>query len=376
MRLVPAITDSLKDMLPWKLVNSLCAFPPFAGLAHAAYAGMFAYLKILGLHINTECNYDCAYCYTDRKCNALATADWIKIIDDAKRLGVLNINFVGGEPLLHKDLSYLLSYTAKRKFNIGIFTNGSLLDERWFREIKALPVRTYVAIKYDYDAETYHKHTGKGELFQKVCRSIKACAESGIRTVTFTTLTAHNVDFAREIVDSSVKLGAYPVFERYVPVQGPEVNKGLEVDARRYTSAMKQVAKAYEKARDVIHGKCHLTGRFCYCYMGEISITPDGFALPCAYAPKALNIGNVRQDPIGTIWKRYQKERKKWVLPRECSSCRSRSICGGGCKTHAFLKYGDVNKKDPLCEGFPPVYGQCGWCAMHYTLDDLFSGKP
>jgi len=51
-------------------------------------------------------------------------------IDEVKRLRKSNyLSFLGGEPLLHPDLEGALYYAIRQGFNVGIYTNGILLDE-------------------------------------------------------------------------------------------------------------------------------------------------------------------------------------------------------------------------------------------------------
>ena len=50
------------------------------------------------------------------------------------------------------------------------------------------------------------------------------------------------------------------------------------------------------------------------------------------------------------LWTAMLDLRETWGrIPVECMSCRHQDTCGGGCKTHAFIKSGTFDARDPLC---------------------------
>ncbi len=59
--------------------------------------------------ITYRCPLHCAYCSNpiDLKAHGteLETEDWLRVIDEAAALGVVQIHFTGGEPLARQDLS-------------------------------------------------------------------------------------------------------------------------------------------------------------------------------------------------------------------------------------------------------------------------------
>jgi sulfatase maturation enzyme AslB (radical SAM superfamily) len=59
------------------------------------------------LIINTYCVTDCIYCYADKKTKyeALPLARIISLIDEAKEIGINNIDISGGEFFLHRRMA-------------------------------------------------------------------------------------------------------------------------------------------------------------------------------------------------------------------------------------------------------------------------------
>ena len=63
----------------------------------------------LSLELTYRCPLKCSWCnnpldFEDYGSQELSTAEWKKVLDDARRLGALQLGFTGGEPMLRDDL--------------------------------------------------------------------------------------------------------------------------------------------------------------------------------------------------------------------------------------------------------------------------------
>lgn len=89
------------------------------------------------------CNVKCVNCYREsdnpHKRHAVMTLPEIKqYLDDALTLRNFHtLSILGGEPLLYEQLDEVIAYAVTRGLNVGMYTNGVLLDERRARELKA-----------------------------------------------------------------------------------------------------------------------------------------------------------------------------------------------------------------------------------------------
>jgi pyrroloquinoline quinone biosynthesis protein E len=79
-----------------------------------------------------RCPLHCPYCSNPHKWKTdveLTSEEWIKTIKEAAELGVLQIGFSGGEPLLRKDLELLIRSAREAGLYTNLITSGLGLSE-------------------------------------------------------------------------------------------------------------------------------------------------------------------------------------------------------------------------------------------------------
>jgi cyclic pyranopterin phosphate synthase len=94
-------------------------------------------LRNLRLSVTDKCNLRCAYCMPEENYvwlpkNDILTFDEIaRIVDAFVAAGVDKVRLTGGEPLLRRDLPYLIETLAKKPGirDLALTTNGVLLSE-------------------------------------------------------------------------------------------------------------------------------------------------------------------------------------------------------------------------------------------------------
>jgi pyrroloquinoline quinone biosynthesis protein E len=82
---------------------------------------------VLVAELTYRCPLRCAYCSNpievqDRA--ALAGADWQRVLNEASELGVVQVHFTGGEPLLRDDLEALVTRAAQLELYSNLITSG------------------------------------------------------------------------------------------------------------------------------------------------------------------------------------------------------------------------------------------------------------
>jgi MoaA/NifB/PqqE/SkfB family radical SAM enzyme len=80
------------------------------------------------LNITWRCNLDCSYCTEyDNSKDHVPYDDVVRRVDKCHELGVLHVDLIGGEPLLHPDLVRALARITGHGMTTGLTTNGFLL---------------------------------------------------------------------------------------------------------------------------------------------------------------------------------------------------------------------------------------------------------
>lgn len=93
-------------------------------------------MRKINLHIIENCNFSCRYCFAHfGQDKLIRKSEWMKVIDNCIDSKLIDeINFAGGEPLIHPDFIDIVKYAVNKGMICSFITNGSLLNEDWIKE--------------------------------------------------------------------------------------------------------------------------------------------------------------------------------------------------------------------------------------------------
>jgi radical SAM protein with 4Fe4S-binding SPASM domain len=212
--------------------------------------------------------------------------------------------------------------------------------------------------------------------FSKSMEGIRLLKKAGVEFQINTTVTQHNVDNIKDILDMSVRLGAaaHHLF-LLVPTGRAREMVNQEIDAAEYEKllrwfyhmrdkvplhlkatcaphyyrVLRQEARAKgEKVDFETYGLDAMT-RGCLGGTGFCFISYDGIVQPCGYLE--LNCGDLKQSTFGQIWsdsKEFNQLRDFSSYKGKCGKCGYLRFCGG-CRARAFESTGDFLAEEPLC---------------------------
>lgn len=95
-----------------------------------ASAGLLPAPPMASWIVTRACNLKCYYCFADawkRDPDELSTAEAVAVIDDLAAAGTSFLIFLGGEPLLRKDIYQLIDHSTDAGMYASILTNGRLV---------------------------------------------------------------------------------------------------------------------------------------------------------------------------------------------------------------------------------------------------------
>ena len=81
------------------------------------------------------CNLNCSYCDSQYACteeNNYTEMSIDEILEECSKYKTLNVTVTGGEPLIHKDITWLLAALTENHYDVNVETNGSVSLDKYF----------------------------------------------------------------------------------------------------------------------------------------------------------------------------------------------------------------------------------------------------
>jgi pyrroloquinoline quinone biosynthesis protein E len=324
---------------------------------------------VLVAELTYRCPLRCAYCSNPTQVDdrpSLATTDWRRVLDEASELGVVQVHFTGGEPLLRDDLEPLVARAAELELYSNLITSGLPLTRERLAGLKAAGL---CAVQLSFQAA---RPGPSAEIAGVDAFEPKRAVAAWVRELDLpltvnVVLHRGNLDEVDRIIALAEELGAERLELANTQYLGwAYQNRAALMPSLAQLDAARTVVAA---ARDRLRGRMELLfvlpdyhgdrPRTCMNGWGEryIVVTPDGRAMPCHAAHiLPLAFPDLRTQSLVTAWRdseAFQKYRGTDYLPEPCRSCERREIDHGGCRCQAFLLTGDATSADPVCELSP-----------------------
>src|ERR1700734_3769252 len=129
--------------------------------------------------ITNICNAKCDFCnfavdrFDPKQRRSVTLKEAKDTIDIAVRNHIGYLLFVGGEPLVHKDLRAMVRYCAEQGVHPMICTNGSLWTEQNMRDLASDGLSSFIMSIASHEVTKHEKNRGLPD----VCRKIKRANE-------------------------------------------------------------------------------------------------------------------------------------------------------------------------------------------------------
>jgi MoaA/NifB/PqqE/SkfB family radical SAM enzyme len=157
-----------------------------------------AYLQFA---ITNLCNADCGFCgfarsqFDPKKRRSVTLGEALDVIDIARRNHVGYLLFVGGEPLVHRDLRAMVRYSARQGIRPMICTNGGLWTEDNMRALASDGLSSVIMSVDAHDAALHEKNRGLPDVCRKIRRANEFFQGAGIQTTASITASRLIEDF-------------------------------------------------------------------------------------------------------------------------------------------------------------------------------------
>ena len=367
----------------------------------------------LWVHVTNACNLDCPYCYIEKDAHALGedTARTLQasLVRTVREGGVksVNLRFAGGEPMLRwafvrrffDDTRELLA-RENATLTAAILTNGTRIPD----DAPAWLVDRGVGVSVSIDGvgavqDALRPAVGGGGSWEAVTRGVERLQAGGVRPYALITVTRDNLAAMPALTDWLLDRS---MGFRYSLVRDLEGGASL-LDARSAGwrpaanlvqlrrpgavvpvptgmlegEALASVLRVFDDCYDRIEARVPVEGlsfrrthRFCdlewrrpirsacAAGSGSLAVGHDGQVSPCQ---AALHHEGTAQLDADTVLTRLAPtvsqlgDFKRATPNSECSGCRFRWSCAGGCPLLLYRRDSHLNGRSPYCEVFRAV---------------------
>lgn len=335
------------------------------------------------LEMTYRCSHACLFCscpwFDDRGGfdirPELTTREWKDVIATLCRMGVCNLAFTGGEPLLRDDLFELVDFAASCTAEYVETVNGRL--ESRVAAPKLYLLSNGLRMSHDVLAKckehgmhlsmslpgltTFARHTQAGS-YERILHWFGEARRMGVGTTVGITVTKKNLGELYETMAGALIAGADTVLlNRFMP-GGRGIRHANELMLRaqdlpvmldtaeevlrtagRYGSVGTELPKClidtsrYERLQ---------VGTRCSAALEFFVVGPSGYTRVCNHSPvRLVHICEIDRLKDAAYWRRFIA---KDYLPETCRRCSMSGECDGGCREAANVIGGSVDAPDPL----------------------------
>lgn len=327
----------------------------------------------LGLlaELTYRCPLHCTYCANPLNLadyrQELTTDQWRRVLDEARAMGVLQVHFSGGEPLLRRDLPDLVRHARGLGMYVNLITSGIPSSARTLPGLVDAGLDNFQLSIQDIRALEGDAVAGFPAHERKlaVARQVR---EHGLPLTINTVLHRGNVDRLLDIAALAASLGADRVELAHTQFYGWALRNraALMPTMEQVRTAERDAATArrlYGGQMEIVHVLADYhndTPKPCMYGWGsrQLVVAPNGDVLPCLAAAQlpGMEIPSARHQSVVDIWfdsPAFNRFRGTDWMPDPCRSCELREVDFGGCRCQAFQLVGDPAATDPVCSLSP-----------------------
>jgi MoaA/NifB/PqqE/SkfB family radical SAM enzyme len=273
----------------------------------------------VSLAVNSICNLDCKYCYAQPFTNeSIDSCEAKRVLDNSHEMGVFQVIFEGGEPLLHREFFWMLEYALQLGFDTNIVTNGTLITPSKAERFKALQ-KSYghsPAIQVSLDSPEPTINDSVRGMTTRVKEGIAALLDAGVEISIASVITHANATHLRDIVDTYYPrvrrfhfLGLMPTKKalgnisrlaltasdiKCLVQQEEDFHRMSEIDGDLYFSSLRG---EWGDSTDAQDSACVT----CNAGFHELIALPNLKVITCDLAPDII-VGNLKKQSLSELW--------------------------------------------------------------------------
>lgn len=344
--------------------------------------------------VTTQCYTNCVYCYADRRKNItlLPFKRVEEIVSEARSLGVVSFDVIGGEFFLYKYWKELLTLLYKNNYRPFISTKVPIKEEdiKYLKDVGVKDIQISLdTLLPEHSCILLQVHQ---KYVEKIKNTIKILDKTGIGIQIHTILTSKNdsIHDMQSIFKFINELSYIQSWKIDIAASTLYTNENQYSQTKIRREQLSLLVEYFNKIKvektkfRIISGDIDLSNNpnpnelsesdkkfffsskreiFCSANYSSMFILPDGKVTICEelYWNAQFIIGDCWHDTIESIWN-SQKAKKLYYLSQEevnenspCKTCiiftKCRQEFGGVCWREVIKAYGNENWDfpDPRC---------------------------
>ena len=323
------------------------------------------------LELTYRCPLHCVFCYNPTDFGSvgreLETGEWLRVLEEARALGSVQLGLSGGEPLARDDLETIVAAAHRLGFYTNLITSGVGLTEPRLQALKEAGL-DHIQLSFQDSTRRMNDFLSSTRTFELKSRVAGLIKKYRYPMVLNVVLHRLNIDHVEDILEMAERMGADYVELANTQYYGWAWRNRAQLMPSR--AQLRRAEEATARFRQRVGGRMRIffvvpdyfetRPKPCMNGLGRIflSIAPDGIALPCQAARMlpGLTFPSVRDASIRSIWydsPAFNHYRGEGWMKEPCRSCPERGRDFGGCRCQAYLLTGDPANADPVCELSP-----------------------
>ncbi len=285
----------------WIIKNPVIFYRIMRGFFRAFVLGRKT-LKTIEIFPTLRCNLECSMCsvqkYKNDRRPLLSLKDYERLAQEGASMGAISVNILGGEPLLAPGLTKIIKIFKRKHFFVYIVSNALLATRSKLKELHQAGLDAICFSLDDLDPDVNDKIRGAKGHHRKVFAAIEMARQERLMVSLAPVFFPGRVDKGLEIVKyceehglgaSGTQVGAVGAWEDG-ELLAPDEHDQIRTMLKRYSRFTLDWALSYKLSACCPAGK------------EKIGVTSVGDVVGCSINP--LSFGNIRDEPLQTIWTR------------------------------------------------------------------------
>ena len=293
--------------------------------------------ELLSIELTTNCPLYCKHCYVNAGTGTSMSSNLLNsIIGQAQSIGIQELQFTGGEPLLYKDLVLYVQQALDARCRVQIFTSGYICDYHTIAQFRQFTGKNlYFQVSLDGLEEYHDRFRGVKGSFSKATHFLKEMHNLGFQTTVGTTISDQNYKELQNLCRHCKEIGVSVLRLGTITNQGRAEKNNLERDNDKikFTEKMKYLLKASEETSDfkifLSEEKNQNISVLKNCGLGQLllKVNPKGLVFPCLMSN--MCIGDLNNSSIVEIQRKTSRLFENIEVPNRltCASCKYCMLC-------------------------------------------------